>query len=351
MVLGAALGRARAVSMAALLVLWGAPRPADAQAPSGDVQGPEARRTALYRSGVEEATAGHWAEAKSRFAEALAIRASAKVFFSLAQAEEHLGQVATAEGHYARALEASRVAGENDVALASEQARATIAPSVPHVQVVVIVSGDDPRQVRRDLRATATIDGHPVAVGAPVAVDPGAHSLAVSAPGMRDATANLAIGEGQQLDVPVRMDPSTAPGPSAPEWRQPPGVPQGPAAVSEAPARTSGPWRTIGLVTLGAGVVTMAVGGAVALDAKSKDNRAEGEPGTARQTDSAGAVREGNAASVVLGAGAAVAAVGIVLWLAAPRTSAPGTSSAPPERRPSLAVKTTGRDLVLLGTF
>src|SRR5262245_52494001 len=52
----------------------------------------DAERKALYREGVDAAASGRWAEAKDLFNKVLAIRASPKVFFSLAQAEEQLGQ-------------------------------------------------------------------------------------------------------------------------------------------------------------------------------------------------------------------------------------------------------------------
>ena len=357
---GASLRRVAAGCAAALLALCAAPRSALSQsaqaAPPGDAQHAEQLRT-LYREGVEAATAGRWSEARDRFLQVLAMRSSPRVLFSLAQAEEQLGAVASAQADYGRALMGARAAaGQGEVVTASEQAIAAIGPRVPHVRVVV--SGVEPARAGAGVEpaeagagavaATATLDGQPIAVGAPVAVDPGAHRIVVSAPGMRDGATSVAIVERAQLDVPVRLEP-VAPSPAA--GSAPSAGPETAAAAAAAPGGTgagagggggAGPWRTVGLVVAGAGVVAVGVGFAVALDAKSGWNRASGEPGTARQTDSGSAVSEGNVASVVLGVGAAVAAAGVVLWLTAPVR---------PDGAPGLAVGIGGRQVTLQGRF
>jgi len=78
----------------------------------------------------------------------------------------------------------------------------------------------------------------------------------------------------------------------------------------------------IGAIVAGAtGLVALGVGGVIALDAKSKDNTAAGEPGLARQTDSQSAVNEGNAATVIAAVGGALVATGIVLWIVSPKSN------------------------------
>lgn len=319
----------------------GPPAPSSAGSPS-DAQQAERLRT-LYREGVEAATAGRWSDARDRFRAVLAIRSSPKVLFSLGQAEEQLGQVASAQADYGSALQGAKAAGEGEVVTAAEQATAAIAPRVPHVRVVVTGASAGVERL-----ASATLDGQAVAVGAAVAVDPGSHRLVVSAPGMREAVASVAIVEGAQLDVPVRLEPAggggaapaATPAPAAVAASPTPGGPETAAPSGEGGG--AGPWRTVGLVAAGAGVVAVGVGFAVALDAKSKWNRAAGEPGISRETDSGSAVSEGNVASVVVGVGAAVAAAGVVLWLVAPRA---------PDDGPNLAVGIGGREVMLRGRF
>jgi hypothetical protein len=267
----------------------------------------EARRTALYKEGFDAATAGRWAEARDRFAAALAIRSSPKVLFSLAQAEEQLGQLAAAGRDYARALDGAKAAAETDVAAAAQNAKAALEPRVPTVRVVAQGAPG----------ATAKLDDQPVAVGTPVPVDPGTHRLVVSAPGMRDAQATVAISERQRLDVPVRLEAAGA--------DATPTTVSLPPASDAAPAPSAFPWRTVGLVAAGAGVVTLGVGSYFGVEAKSKNDQSNSNGGCNGNDCSAAAaqirrdaISAGNTSTVLFVVGGVLAAGGIVLWLVAP---------------------------------
>ncbi len=313
-------GRAAAGVVALLAVLLAKEMPAVAEpsaspAPVGSEERSEDWRTELYREGVAAATAGLWTEARDRFRQTLAIRSSPKVLFSLAQAEEQLGQVASAQADYGRAHEGAKAAGESEVVLAADQARQAVAPRVPHIRVVV--SGADPASVN------ATLDDQPVAVGTSVAADPGAHRLLVSAPGMREVTSSIAIGERQQLDVPVRLEPVRL----VPIPLNAAAVPAAPVSGLAVPGATNGaavPWRTVGLVTMGAGVVVLGASAALGLVAKSEDDQSnssgcQGDNCTASaavvRRDALGAA---NAATALFVVGGVLAASGLVLWLVAP---------------------------------
>jgi hypothetical protein len=271
----------------------------------------EARRTALYKEGFDAASAGRWAEARDQFAAALAIRSSPKVLFSLAQAEEQLGQLTAAGRDYGLALDGAKAAGESDVASAAQSARAALEPRVPTVRIVA----------QGAPAATAKLDDQPVAVGTPVPVDPGTHRLVVSAPGMRDAQATVAISERQRLDVPVRLDAAGSDATSAPAS---PSGPAGDAAPGPVAAHGAFPWRTVGLVAAGAGIVTLGVGTYFGIEAKSKNDQSNNSgcngdscTGTAAQTRR-DAISAGNTSTVLFVAGGVLAAGGIVLWLVAP---------------------------------
>ncbi|MDB5212757.1 MAG: hypothetical protein JWO86_684 [Myxococcaceae bacterium] len=311
----------RASCAAALLAVGAGERSASAQpaTQSSESRGAEERRTALYRAGVEAATAGRWAEAKQSFVAAMAIRPSAKVFFSLAQTEEHLGQVASADADFVRAIESATAAGERDVVAAAEHARAALAPLVPHLRVLVTVSsGGGPGASQRrasDAGTTARLDDQPVAIGIAVAVDPGAHRLVVAAPGMRDAITSVAIGERQQLDVPVQLaaiEPSVEP--ARPPVEQ----------HTTSPIAHAGPWRTVGLVVMGVGVVGLGVGTYFGVAAKSKvdESNRQGCNGNVCPPDAASTRRDALSAAdistVAFVAGGVLAAGGLVLALTAP---------------------------------
>jgi hypothetical protein len=278
----------------------------------------EARRNELYGEGIRLASVGRWAEAKDRFAAALAIRASPKVFFSLAQTEEQLGQVASASRDYGRALDAARAAREQEVQSSSERAMAALVPRVPRVRVVVTGASGATGE------ATATLNGEPAAIGVPLAVDPGAYHVVVSTPGKREATATVAIGERQQLDVPIHLD-ETPPAPVA--GVAPPMSLPGPRAaeLSPMPGGSFGPWRTSAIVTAGLGLVGIGVGSYFGIEAKSKydesnnagcDAKNNCPPAAATIRDQA--ISAGNASTVAFIAGGALLAGGVVLWLVAP---------------------------------
>ncbi len=83
-----------------------------------------------------------------------------KVRFTFAQAEEHVGKLATAYDAYAQALADAEAAGETDVADTAGRAMRALAGRVPVVRVKVTGAGAS--------AASATIDEHAAKVGDPV---------------------------------------------------------------------------------------------------------------------------------------------------------------------------------------
>src|SRR5208283_3423198 len=137
----------------------------------------------------------------------------------------------------------------------------SLGPRVPVVRVVV--TGEGARG------ASATIDDHAAQPGEPVRVDPGTHHVAVSAPGARTAESTVTVTEGQRLDVPLELeheDATIAPAPAGPRSDS------GEAEAAPAGPGQPIPWRTVGLVTAGVGVLGMGVGTYFGFDAISKNN-------------------------------------------------------------------------------
>jgi hypothetical protein len=310
----AATGRIRrgaCGSVAWLALLAASTAAADDRGPRADPLA-EQRRTDLYREGVSAAASGDWSRAKDRFRETLTIRASAKVLFSLAQAEQHLGQSASARADYARAAEEARAAGgEEDVIRNAEIAEREIEHRVPHVRVVVSGSSE----------ATALLDERPVAVGEILAIDPGTHQVKVTAPRMLPATVSVALGDGQMLEVPIHLEAEPIPLVLAPPIRRAP-IEAPPPLVPASPPR---PWKTVGLVAAGTGVVALAVGTGLAFVAKSKNDQSYTDgctmsvctstPGFQARND---ALSLATAATVSLVAGGVLTGGGVLLWLFGP---------------------------------
>ena len=278
--------------------------------PSGISQADEARRTTLFHQGFDAASAGRWGEAKERFSAALAIRSSPKVLFSLAQAEEQLGQLGAASRDYTRAIEGAKGAGENEVVSAAGDALAALRPRVPQLRILVNGASG----------ATATLDGQPIAVGTQVAVDPGSHRVVASAPGMRDAPATVAISERQQLDLPLSLEPAS---PTSSGSTSGGGATTG--DTTAAPSRPGmSPLRIVGIAAAGAGVVGVAVASVLGLQAKSKNDESNQSGCNGDNCTSAAAsirrdaISLANASTVLFVVSGALVAGGVVAWLVAP---------------------------------
>jgi hypothetical protein len=302
--------------------------PAVARAPTSRAENAEDRevqRTELYREAMRDAGGGHWAEAKERLRAALAIRSSPKVLFSLAQTEEQLGQLASAQGDYARALEAAAVEGKADVVQSAELAQRALFPRVPHLRVTVAAAGGG--------AGSATLDEQPIALGTAVAVDPGEHKLVVRAPGLRTATVSMRVSEGQQVELPVTLEVDrgapTLAAPSPPPSAPPPlSLASAPVASAEgADARPgAAPLRTVGYVVAGLGIFGLGAGAAFGLESIAKHNDAQRVcPGVSCSPSGASlwhdAVTFGDASTIAFAAGGAALLAGTIFWLAAPKSN------------------------------
>jgi hypothetical protein len=276
--------------------------------PAGSGAGPdEARRTALYREGVDLANAGKWGDAVKRFREVVAIRSAPPALFTLAQAEEHTGELATAERTYERALTEAQAAHTADVAEAARDALSSIEPRVPRLVIMLAKPVDG---------ATATLDGAPVAIGEPVKVNPGERHVVVSAPGRRAFQSSISLTAGQSVGVTAQLesDGTKVVTPTATATAS-----ATPTATADHAAETRAPFPYGPVLVGAAGVLTGAIGAVVRVDGQSRYDNANGKcPNWSCPQQSV--VDEGNAGrteiiagTVVIGVGVA-AVVGAVVW-------------------------------------
>jgi hypothetical protein len=327
-------GGIAAVVAACAALAW--PATTEAQPPASNgvgVPDREAQRKELYREALKSGEAGRWEEAKERLRAVLAIRSSPKVLFSLAQTEEHLGQIASAQSDYLRALEGATFEGKQEVVQAARQAERALSSRVPHVRAVL---GPPPGKPGSEVSGVgATLDDRPVTLGTAVAVDPGEHKLIVSAPGMRPAVVTVKVNEGQELDLSVALEPER-PSPTAagPPLLPPPQQararmpePTNLPARPETPSDSGSSLRTVGLVTTGVGILALGVGAAFGVEAIRKhDKAAKACPdATCASADDAtlwhDAVTSGNVSTLAFVVGGVGVAAGALVWLAAPRSS------------------------------
>lgn len=299
-------------------------KPADAA--GGADAAADRERKALYAEGVALANAGNWEEAEKRFRRVVAIRSAPPALFTLGQAQEHLGQLATAERTYDAALAAARATGATDVADAAGKALEAIELRVP--RLVVHLAGSAPG-------AAVTIDGASVALDQSVKLDPGWHVIAARAPDRRPFEERTNLAPGQSAEVTVRLDPAAeapSPGPAA-------AVAPAPTSASESqiqsaaepthasPTQAEAQGRPVmppplgpvilggaGVVALVAGIV-MRLSGQSSYDAANKQCAPAGCPSSQLVDQGNGARTQMLVGTIVAGAGIAGVLGAGVWWL------------------------------------
>jgi hypothetical protein len=317
---------------------------------------PSAQDSAVAQSLYDEARkltgSGQWAQACPKLEESQRLDPTPVTEFYLADCYEHVGRTASAWTTFLdlavtaqrsggpRAADRERVAKNRASALEARLTRLVIdVPAEARSQGLV---------VKRDGEVVG--EGQ---WGAPVAVDPGKHSVEASAPGKRPWAAREDVeGSGRvvRLQVPLLEDAQAAPA-AAGSSASTPGPAEVPAA--QEPARSS-PLKIVGITTAGIGAAGLVVGTILGLQALSKNSDANsGHCGSsagfsdANACDSQGvglrkdAVDAANLSTIGFAAGGAVFVAGAVMWLVAPS----GRVQAAP------AVSTGSAGVVMRGNF
>jgi hypothetical protein len=166
-------------------------------------------------------------------------------------------------------------------------------------------------------------------LGLPRAVDPGTHALRVSATGRasRSIRVDLAEGQRRELDLEPGEPLAVTPLPPQPTASEPPVPPH-----ERTPGRPS--WqRPLAYGAMGLGVVGIAVGAIFGLEASSKWSKAKQDcgagcpDGSPARTERSDAATDGTVSTAAFVAGGVGVAAGVVLYLIAPRATAPATSA------------------------
>ncbi|HEU4410385.1 MAG TPA: hypothetical protein VFS43_34340 [Polyangiaceae bacterium] len=233
---------------------------------AGDVQAARA----LFEEGTRDEQAGRWGEALAKFQRVLKIKETASGRFHAAYCEEKLGRLASAYADYKRALELARSTQGPDRKLIVEQSAESIRgleARVPEVSLRLPKGVEGARVSVDDVEVPAE------RAAGPLPLDPGPHTLSVSAPGRKPFGLNVLLKERDRPTVVVNLEPLAAPpapapaGPAAP----PAATAAGPA---EAPAGSGGasiaPWvvggASVALAGVGAGFFLVGRGQADDLD-------------------------------------------------------------------------------------
>lgn len=257
----------------------------------------------LFVEALADEEHGRFADAVTKYKRVLVIRDTPNIRYRIGASLERLGKLVQASESYTAALRAASPGGasaDGEVARAAQTRLDAINPRIAHLTV---------RMTASPAGTEITVDGEPTAVEgvAELAVDPGAHVVAATAPGTRSFRASVELIEGGRADVPIALEPLVSAPPAPP-----------------APSVATHPYRTAGIVTAAAGGVLL-IGGVIVLTLRSgaiSDLKVACPGGEcpASQRDALESKRdraqtEGPLGVALVGTGVAAAAAGVVLML------------------------------------
>jgi len=264
---------------------------------------------ALFDDAKSLMAARAFAAACPKLVESLRLQAAGGTLMFLALCREGEGKTATAWALFNEVLSGARRDRRPDREKVAETHIAALSPKLTKLSIVVVDGGTPTAglAVTRD-----GVELAPAAWGTPVPVDPGMHVVRARAPGKAPwETSQPVETEGQTTTVTV--PPLTAALLAA----------DNPNPTLPVPAGSTSGRRIAAIGVAGAGVAVLGVGvyfGVAAL-AKKGDERAGCLNGGACSASdvaaSDSAVHDGNAATILLGVGAAAIVTGGVLWLTA----------------------------------
>ena len=301
----------RAAAVSLLVLSFGAARPVFAQDNSATVE-------ALFSEGRRLASEGKLAEACPKFLASYNLERRVGTLMNLADCYEKSGQPASAWARFVEVRTAADRAGQPERADYARQHAEALLPKLPKLTITVA----HPVPGLQVIRDGAAVDAAVLEVAVPV--DPGDHVVEASAPGKVHWSGTAHVG-GEAAAASVEIPELADVAPAAPAIAVPGPPPVGAPPGADAPRGLSG--RAIGGIALaGAGVVAIGVGSVFGVMAIGKKNDSASScevGGVANQCYPDGAsarhdaVVDANIASVLVGAGAAMAVGGAVLWLVA----------------------------------
>lgn len=193
------------------------PAPAPSPAPAGSPAPPagaQSRADALFQQGKQLLEQGKFVEACDLLAQSDKLDPSVSALGLLATCHEQQGRIATAWREYMETVKRAEATRDDRGAFAKQRA-AAIEPRLPRIAIRVpkAIAG---LEVRRD---GEIVEGD--ALGASIAVDPGAHEIAFSAPGRQEQRIRLSSKESAVItidapDLAIVAAPAACPPPPEP---------------------------------------------------------------------------------------------------------------------------------------
>jgi len=278
----------------------------------------KAAAEALFHKGTELMQAQSYADACAKFEASNAIEPGLGVKLWLADCYDRVGRTASAWALFSEAAAMAQKTGQDDRARAATERASELEPRLSTLELVPPAQG-------LPADASVTLDGGAIpagSVGSPLPVDPGEHTIVVSAPSYKSRTLRKSVPPGPasvKLDVaalePAPVEPLAQSG-------------QGPKGNNgEDQGSTPGHTQRVLAYSLGGlGIVSLAGGGFLGLKARDLNQQSlqhclANEPNACDQQGASlrgQAQNYGNAATAAAIGGGALIATGVVLLLTAP---------------------------------
>jgi len=279
-----------------------------------------ARAEARFHEGERLFDAKQYPEACAAFDESERLDPQLGTLLNLAFCQETAGKTASAWREYSAGSVWGEQRGQHDRAAWALSRAFDVGKRLPLVLLVLApeASGADGTSIRIDDDVVPVSDWF-----SPLPLDPGQHTLLVSAPGHRSQQIALLVAEGpstQNVSVPTLEPLPSSPALATAEAPQP------------GPSRGDGQ-RVVGWVGLGLGVAALGLGTYYGIMTLSKKSDASGHcagpecdaTGVADQDE---AHRDATVSTLAFGVG--LASLGVGAWLTLTAASPPPPSSPPP---------------------
>ncbi len=272
----------------------------------------------LFREGKKLLEERHFDEACPKFRESARLDPSSGVELALGLCYEGQGKTASAWGAYVTAASLARRDARHDRELAANKHASALEPKLPHVTLVV--APETVAVAGLVVKQDAISVGSEAWKGSPV--DPGTHTLEVTAPGRKSYTTTFEVAPAEQATVKIPALES---------------LPPAPTLLTVAPPSTSSHLgQQAGFVVGGVGVATLVVGVVLGIVALHDASGAHAACPTASCNSAKGVSENGTAGTTAdwstamfVAGGVAVAAGGaLVLFTGRSRESAPAPAAA-----------------------
>lgn len=278
----------------------------------------------LFKQGREALEKGDYETACSKLAESNRLERAVGTLISLAQCEEKVGKLASARQHWDEAAKfADAIEDRLNRGVYAREHFTAIDPRVPRLTVKRAPTAPSTITI---LYEGASMTSASLDTALPL--NPGKHTLVVSAPDYEPKTFDVVLNEGEKREVEV--------GPGAQKPRAP--LPLPVTGSNDTPSTAPGedkasPYRVTAYGLGGLGIVGLGLGTAFGLmassswsDAQSACKLNECGTGSRAQEDKDTASTQGNVSTVAFIGGGVLIAAAAVVWLVAP-SSSPSTKT------------------------